>query len=249
MVPDSRVHPRRGRSGERHPPYLRFARDRGFRLCTGCAVDELLVEGGRVTGVRVGARTIRADAVIDATGAWAGRLRPASVPLPLQPFRRHLFVSGPLANPWPREAPFVWVWRDELYARREGDALLLSPCDETAHPPGCPPADPTAAELLAVTLARHAPGLGHLTLRRSWACLRTFAPDRRPVVGPDPTLTGLYHVAALGGFGVTTSAAIAEVAVLAMAGKPADWLDLAEVSPARLCGAGEMPAAKAAHRQ
>lgn len=213
--------------------YLRAARDHSFRLHTGCRVEELLLEGGSVTGVRVGVREIRADAVIDASGAWAGRLGRADEPLPLQPFRRHLFVSDSAEKPWPRDAPFVWMWRNEFYCRPEGAGLLLSPCDETPASPGLPSNDPAAAELLAVTLTGHAPDLARLALRRSWACLRTFAPDRRPVIGPDPALRGLFHVSGLGGFGVTASAAIGELAGLVIAGRETDWIDPADFAPTR----------------
>lgn len=214
--------------------YLRSARDAGFTLHTGRAAEELLVEGGRVTGVWVEDRAIVADTVIDATGAWAGRLGRHQAPLPLQPLRRHIFVSGRFADAWPRDAPWVWMWPNEFYVRPEGDGLLCSPCDETAAAPGTPPVDPAAAERLAVKLTRHAPGLEHLTVRRAWACLRTFARDRRPVIGPDPVLPGLFHVSGLGGFGMTASAAIGELAARAMQGQQADWIDRSAVSPARL---------------
>jgi glycine/D-amino acid oxidase-like deaminating enzyme len=212
--------------------YLRGARAGGFTLRTGCGVEDLIVEAGRVVGVETSAGPIRADVVIDATGAWAGRLGRAGRHLPLQPVRRHLFVSGPVEGVT-RELPFVWVEGAEFYFRSEGDGLLLSPCDQTPSEPGTPSTDPAAAELLADKLSRHAPGLGNLSLRKAWACLRTFAPDRRPIIGNDPDLPGLFHVSGLGGFGVMTSAAVGELAALLLVGRTADWIDPAAVRPGR----------------
>jgi D-arginine dehydrogenase len=146
--------------------------------------------------------------------------------------RRHLFVSGRVEGA-SRNVPFVWVEGANFYWRGEGDGLLLSPCDETPSEPGLPSTDPAAAELLAQKLARHAPGLGDLPLRKNWACLRTFAPDRRPIVGPDPRLPGLFHVSGLGGFGMMTSAAIGELAALVLTGRHIDWIDARTVDPAR----------------
>lgn len=217
--------------------YLLAARGYGFTLQTDCRVDKLILAGGRVVGVRVDKREVRADAVVDATGAWAGRLGRAQRPLPLQPSRRHLFVSGVLGRPWPYEAPFVWMWPHEFYCRPEGAGLLLSPCDQTPAAPGTPSPDPGAAELLAAKLSCRAPSFEHLTIRRTWACLRTFAPDRRPVIGPDPEVPGLFHVSGLGGFGVTASAAIGELAACAIAGQVASWIEVDSVSPARLASA------------
>ncbi len=212
--------------------YLQEARAGGFRVQTDCEVQELRVEGGRVTGVTTARGDVRADVVIDAAGAWAGRLGRAR-PLPLQPFRRHLFVSAPPAHAV-AGLPFTWMEDAGFYFRPEGDGLLLSPCDETASRPCAPSTDPAAAELLAEKLAAHAPALADLAIRRGWACLRTFTPDRHPVIGPDSERPGLFHVSGLGGFGMMTSAAVGELAATRLAGRTPDWMDLGKVDPVRL---------------
>lgn len=212
--------------------YLRSARAGGFPVRTGCGVDALVIEAGRVTGVQTAAGIIRADMVIDASGAWAGRLGRGADRLPLQPVRRHLFVSGRVDGA-SRDVPFVWVEGANFYWRGEGDGLLLSPCDETPSEPGLPSTDPAAAEMLAQKLARHAPGFGDLPLRKNWACLRTFAPDRRPIIGPDPRLPGLFHVSGLGGSGMMTSAAVGELAAMVLTARHVDWINVGDVDPAR----------------
>jgi glycine/D-amino acid oxidase-like deaminating enzyme len=213
--------------------YLKLARAGGFHLHVDCRVTDLATSGGRVVGVETTRGRIECDVVIDATGAWAGRLGRAGRPLPMQPVRRHLFVSGPVAG-GTRAWPFVWADGADFYFRSEGDGLLLSPCDQTPFEPCLPNTDPAAAEMLAEKLARHAPGLGNLGLRKSWACLRTFAPDRRPVIGADPERPGLFHVSGLGGSGMMTSAAVGEAAARVVTGVALDWIDPADVSPARL---------------
>ena len=211
--------------------YLHLAQDTGFPLFSSCPVERLLVEGGRVRGVETPSGTVRAEMVVDASGAWAGRLRPERR-LPLQPLRRHLFVTGPPEGGH-HDSPFAWIEDAGFYFRPEGDGLLMSPCDETAMEPCDPPVDQAAAELLADKIDRFAPGFSDLPVRRSWACLRTFTPDRRPVIGPDPQLEGLFHVSGLGGFGMTTSAAVGELAATLLTGRSADWIDASLVSPAR----------------
>jgi D-arginine dehydrogenase len=216
--------------------YLRDARESGYTLHTRCRVGALVVESGRVTGVETERGRVRADLVVDAGGAWAGTLGRTGLaeaaPLPLQPMRRHLFVTGPPAGGH-RRSPFAWIEDAAFYFRPEGDGLLFSPCDETPMAPGDPPTDPAAADLLAEKLSRCAPAFTDLPIRRSWACLRTFAPDRRPVIGPDPRVGGLFHVSGLGGFGMGTSAAVGELAAALVAGERPDWIDVAAISPAR----------------
>jgi D-arginine dehydrogenase len=214
--------------------YLHLARVGGFTLRTNTHVEEIVMETGRAVGVRTDANEeIRADVVIDASGAWAGRLGRPSAPLALTPMRRHLFVSAPLDSVRPDHA-FAWLEDAGLYFRPEGNGLLLSPCDETAMPAGVPSTDPAAAELLAEKLGRVAPRLPDLAIRRQWACLRTFSTDRRPLVGHDAQVPGLFHVSGLGGFGMMCSAAIGELAATLLSGQPVDWIDPAIVAPARL---------------
>jgi D-arginine dehydrogenase len=212
--------------------YLSRAREAGFTVHTNCRAEELLMEGGRVAGVHTSAGDVRAEAVVDAGGAWAGRLGRPAASLPLQPLRRHIFVSAP-TDFMAADAPLVWVEDAAFYFRPESGALLLSPCDETPAPAGDPPTDPAAAELLAEKIARRAPGLADLAIARSWACLRTFAPDRRPVIGADPGVSGLFHVSGLGGFGMMCSAAVGELAADLCTGRTPDWIDTAAVVPSR----------------
>lgn len=210
--------------------YLQQARETGFTFHPRCRVEGLLVEAGRVTGVETNKGRVRADVVVDASGAWSGRWGGAA--LPLQPLRRHLFVSGPPPGGH-RNSPFAWVEDAGFYFRPEGDGLLLSACDETPMSACDPPIDPAAADLLAEKMSRHAATFIDLPIRRSWACLRTFAPDRRPFIGPDPELPGLFHVCGLGGCGMGTSAAVGELAATLIAGETPDWFDPALLSPGR----------------
>jgi D-arginine dehydrogenase len=219
--------------------YLDEARQGRFSLLTRTDATDLRIEGSRVCGVVTSRGTIRADVVVDASGAWAGRLG-RSVALPLQPVRRHLFVSAN-AGGVPSSAPLVWHVRDGYYFRPEGAGLLLSPCDESIHPPEPPQVDPAAADLLATKLAATAPALADLAIRSSWACLRTFAPDRRPIIGADPEIAGLFHVSGLGGFGMGTSWAVGEVASAIVRGAPVPFIDAADVGLDRLATA---PAAR-----
>ena len=86
---------------------------------------------------------------------------------------------------------------------------------------------------------------GHLAqprhVSRRWAGLRTFAPDRLPLVGWDGRAPGFFWMAGLGGFGLQTAPALGALAAAAFFGEtPAGPPDLAGVlqalSPARRMG-------------
>ena len=97
----------------------------------------------------------------------------------------HLFVTGP-ASGWDREAPIVWFFESELYARPEGTGLLLSPCDQT--PVAAPirtsqspyDVDHSTVDLLASKLAARAPGLMDVELRRGWALANAYWEQSEP---------------------------------------------------------------------
>ena len=211
---------------------LAEARHAGFEIITDCACESLIVEGSVVRGVRTKRGEVVARIVVDAAGAWAGCLGRESTPFPLKRLRRHLFVSGDTGL-LPHDAPLVWDLDVGYYVRPEGAGLLLCPCDETEHPPGLPEVDPDAEDLLADKLLKYAPGLANITLRRSWACLRTFAPDRLPVIGWDPDIDGLFHVSGLGGFGMTTSLAVGDIASTLIRGGVVDWIEAGAFSARR----------------
>lgn len=229
--------------------YRQLAREREFLVRTRHPVDELVVEAGRVVGVRLGDREIRAAGVIDASGAWAGQLgvRRGS-PVRLHPFRRHLFLTG-RPRAWRRAAPFIWVvGGTELYVRPEADGLLASPCDETPSEPGVPAVDPSAAVRLGEKLLATAPDIGDVEVRRTWACLRTFASDRRPIIGADSVVSGLYYVAGLGGSGVTVSGAIGELAASLVGGRMPNWIDTGHLGVGRLDARDTVPSTAVASR-
>lgn len=196
--------------------YLRGARAGGARVEVSCEVldirgaDARPVAGDGRCVVHTTRGDVACDGVILAAGAWVEDLgrRAGARPVHFAPIRRHLFITEAVPG-LDREAPFVWhVGAQEFYVRPERTGYLLSGCDETEIPPCDVVAAPGCREALAEKLGTLAPRLAELGIARSWACLRTFAPDRRPVVGWDADLPGLFWVAGLGGHGATGSAAV-----------------------------------------
>jgi D-arginine dehydrogenase len=55
-------------------------------------------------------------------------------------------------------------------------------------------------------------------VERSWAGLRSFAPDRLPVYGFDPDVPNFFWCAGQGGFGIQTSPAAAKLAAAVLLG-------------------------------
>ena len=186
--------------------YLKAAASRGARLKTSSPLRGVVVRQGRICAVQTESEELTVDVVVNAAGAWArqiGQLAGAS-PIPLVPYRRHLFVTRPLDWVEPRW-PIVWDLSQDLYFRPESGGLLLCPCDEEAQEPGTAADDPAALQMLADKVTRHYPRLADLPIRRSWSGLRTLAPDGRFVAGWDSSVKGFFWLAGLAGHGVAAS--------------------------------------------
>ncbi|UCG32080.1 MAG: FAD-binding oxidoreductase [Phycisphaerales bacterium] len=172
---------------------------------------------GRELHVSTNRGEIVCDVLVNAAGPWAGRLGN----LPLTPKNRHIFVTAPLD--WVDQRwPFVWDALNEYYFRPESGGLLLCPCDETPAEPGAYTEDPARLEELADKIMTHQPGLGDLPIMRSWVGQRTFAQDDDFVIGFDPRDEHVFHVAALGGHGITASYAVGRLAAELIADPAAD---------------------------
>jgi len=165
--------------------------------------------------------------LVNAAGPWAGRLGN----LPLTPKNRHVFVSAPLDWVEPHW-PFVWDRPGEYYFRPESGGLLLSPCDETPAEPGDYTEDQARLEELAERLISNQPAMSDLPIQSSWVGQRTFAPDGAFVIGFDPRDRRLFHVAALGGHGITASFAVGRLAAQLLTDPTAEREH--RFSPARL---------------
>lgn len=204
-----------------------------FRMHT--QVEEIVCEGGRVRGLRTSAGDVDCERVVLAAGAWCGRLvEPLGLERPLYPLRRTLLH----ARRPPSAADHPWCWLDDvgLYLRPESGGWLGSACDEALDanaPMSRSSAGAYARALAQEKVALYLPAAEDLRWSGGWSGLRTFAPDRRPLLGADPEVEGLHWAAGLGGFGVTCSYAVGEAVAASVLGQPVPWLDEAAVSPGR----------------
>ncbi len=195
-----------------HQGWLKAAKAGGMQLLTGSAV----ISGERANGrwhLETSTHTISAPVVVNAAGAWADRLAAALgiAPIGLQPLRRSMAVlpapAGYDISRWPLINDAAETW----YAKPDGGRLFVSPGDEDpVDPHDAFPDDMVLAEGLyrfeqAVTIP-----VTHV--ERSWAGLRTFAPDRTPVAGFDRTADGFFWLAGQGGYGIQTAPGLSRLA-------------------------------------
>ncbi len=211
------------------------ARDHGGVIRAASDVEAIETVAGRVVGVRLRNQgAISGDRVVLAAGAWGETLaKGCGSAITLTPIRRHL-VQLEVAAPINPQDPVVWCIDPdhELYFRPQADGILASPCDASASIAGASAIEPAALERLTSMLSNTAPSLAKARVHDAWACLRTFASDRELLVGPDPTVAGLYWMGGLGGRGMAVAVGAAQLLGTLVASSTDN--DLARrVSPAR----------------
>ncbi|MBX3482788.1 FAD-binding oxidoreductase [Phenylobacterium sp.] len=220
--------------------FLRLAKARGAQLVTGARVTGL----DRVAGgwrVRTPVGEFRADAVVNAAGAWAGEVgRLAGLgDLGLTPLRRTALKIEPAMKDGLADWPFVIDVEETFYFRPDGGGLMLSPADETPSEP-CDAQPDEMDVAIAVDAFEQATTETVRRVAHRWAGLRTFAPDRIPVVGPDPREPAFLWLAGQGGYGIQTAPALAmAAAALATTGDihaalKAQGVTAADLGPSRL---------------
>jgi len=220
----------------------------GF-LRQGKALDVQMYVGERCSALewraaawqlRVNGETLSAPVLVNAAGAWADELAIAcgAPPLGLRPMRRTAALidapEGLTFDTW----PVVFDVDEQFYFKPDAARLLISPADEEPHPPG----DVYADDLMVATGIERIEAVLDLEVRRvrhSWAGLRTFAPDRDPVIGFDTRVPALFWCAGQGGYGIQSAPACAQLAAALARGEAvpspiaAEGVTAEAVSPAR----------------
>ncbi len=115
--------------------------------------------------------------------------------------------------------PLVMDIAGRYYCEPESGGLLISPADETALDP-CDVQPDELDVALALERVRDATGLPLRAIRRAWAGLRTFTPDRAPALGADPAAPGFWWLAGQGGAGIKTAPAMAQLLTRLLDGSP-----------------------------
>lgn len=177
-----------------------------------------------------------AKTLVNAAGAWVDEIAKLAgiAPLGFQPNRRSMAripaPDGQDVSRWPMMFGCGETW----YCKPDAGALIVSPAEE--HP--MPPHDAWAEDMvLAEGLARYEEMVTAPVTRlmSNWAGLRTFAPDRVLVIGPDALDPSFFWLAGQGGYGFQSAPAASQLAAQLLGG-PASGLPaslIAALSPAR----------------
>jgi D-arginine dehydrogenase len=221
-----------------HAAFLRRFKRWGGELATNSALvsavrgaDSWKIELANGSG-------LTARIIVNAGGAWADRVAEScgAQPLGITP-RRRTMVQLRVGRTGLKELPLVNDADGRFYFKGEGDSSIwLSPHDEIESGP----CDAAPEEIDVATAIDRFEGVVDWPIERverSWAGLRSFAPDRLPVYGFDAQVPGFFWCAGQGGFGIQTSPAAGKLAASLLLGEAPHQsvahIDAAIFSPSR----------------
>jgi len=175
--------------------------------------------------------TVAAPIIVNAAGAWADPVAEACgvERIGIAPKRRTM-VQLRVGRSGLKDMPLIDDAAGTFYFKGEGDgSVWLSPHDEIdTHPCDAAPEEIDIA--IAIDRFEQAVDWPVERVERSWAGLRSFAPDRLPVYGFDSRAREFFWCAGQGGFGIQTSPAAAKLAASVLVGEEPDEM-VAHIDP------------------
>ncbi len=186
--------------------------------------------------VSTSTETFTARQVVNAAGAWVDEIaKLAGIrPIGVTPLRRSMArIAAPGGHDVSRW-PMVFGAGEGWYAKPDAGALIVSPAEEDPVAPHDAFADDM---VLAEGLARYEANVTEPVTRpiSTWAGLRTFAPDRTLVLGPDAQDPSFIWCAGQGGYGMQSAPAASHLLADLIGGRPSDLpqTTIAALSPQR----------------
>jgi sarcosine oxidase subunit beta len=177
------------------------ARRLGARIEEQTRVTDILLRGGRVSGVETTRGPISAPVVVNVAGPWGGQVAQlAGFTLPVQPYRRQVFMTQAF-EPIPKPVPMILDIEPAFYFRGEGPGLLMGMSDPQEPTSFQTNVDYAFMEQVIDAAIRRAPLLEDAEILRGWGGLYAITPDDNPIIGPLPGADGLFCAIGFSGHG------------------------------------------------
>lgn len=215
--------------------FAREAKGRGAQIVTGARVSAVS-RGGEGWQVVTPQGEFTGRVLVNAAGAWVDQVAVmAGVgPLGFRPLRRSMArIPAPGGHDISRW-PMIFGAGEAWYAKPDAGALIVSPAEEDPQEPHDAWADDM---VLAEGLARYEEMVTEPVTRliSNWAGLRTFSPDRVPVIGRDRQVPDFFWLAGQGGYGFQTCPAASRLVADLIGGRQTELSAglVAALDPAR----------------
>src|SRR5438309_5131718 len=195
--------------------YVARAREAGVTFAEDAAVTAISCTNGGASGVRTKNEEIGARTIVNAGSPWAAQVaKLADVDLPIQPLRRHIFVTEAVPG-LDEDFPLTIEFASGLYAHRESGGVLLGMADPNEKPGFDDSVNPDFMPTVVERALARFPILERTSIKTGWAGLYEDTPDKHPILGPVDGVDGFICAAGFSGHGImhapVTGALIADL--------------------------------------
>jgi sarcosine oxidase subunit beta len=202
--------------------FAKAAQAAGATIERETEVSAVRTSHGRVTAVETSKGVIETPMVVNAAGPWARAIGAmAAIDVPVDPYRRHIFITQPPASgDWrvPSTRIMVIDFDTTFYFHREGPGVLFG----MGEPGETPTFDQTVQwdflERVTPVATRRLPALAEAPIAKAWAGLYEMTPDANPIIGGARALEGYFTVAGFSGHGFQHSPAAGRILADVMTG-------------------------------
>lgn len=181
--------------------YSRAARHLGAEISLGSEVIAIKKQGSQITSVCTSTEEIATSMVVNAAGPWSASIGDmAGVAVPVQPYRRHVFITHGFPEV-PSNHIFVIDFETTFYFHREGEGVLMGMSDPDEPPSFVDAVDWNFLDRVTDVGVRRFPPLEKASIRRAWAGLYEVTPDANPIIGEATQLPGFFLATGFSGHG------------------------------------------------
>jgi len=212
----------------------------GVKIERDTEVTGICVERGHIAGVETTRGAIDTTIVVNAAGPYARPVgRMAGIDVPVEPYRRHIFIAAAPATDavWRVPASRIMVidFDTTFYFHREGAGLLFGMGD----PDETPTFDTTVQwdflPQVIATAVQRLPALADASISHAWAGLYEVTPDANPIIGPATGVEGLFLINGFSGHGFQHSPAAGRILADVITGRDPQF-DLTPFAAGRFAG-------------
>lgn len=209
--------------------FANAAKRLGVRIYTYTEVTGIIVENGKIKGVRTDKGDISTNTVVNAAGGYSHIIaKMAGVDLPVYSERHQILVTEPVE---PILKPMVMSFSLNLYCQQVPHGSIVMGRGDAGEPRDLRVTSSWHfLDEMAKTITRILPPLKNIRVVRQWAGLYNITPDRQPIYGPVDEVEGFYLAVGFSGhgfmFGPATGLLMAECILNEETTLPIDMLHL-----------------------
>ncbi len=200
------------------------AKKEGVKIFQNSPVQKILIENGRVLGVKLRDKTVKCEYIVIATGMWSRQIgEDIGVSIPLYPAEHFYVITEPMNN-LPKDIPVLRDFDDSLYLKEDAGKMLIGIFESKSIPAfnktskvpndfsfGEFPENFEHFEPYLKAALKRVPILETAGIRKFFSGPESFTPDTNTLLGEVPNVKNLFACCGLNSIGIGSGGGVGKV--------------------------------------